>query len=68
MKATELVTIVPSTTLHEVKLDDLIGRQGKIVELIYGKDGTIGGAWVLLSGEPYLGESEWFIPINSLIQ
>lgn len=61
------VTIISSAELSEMKLEDLAGRRGNIVESIYDKTtGVIRGAWVALDGEPYLQEQEWFIPITSL--
>lgn len=61
------VTIISSDELSEMKLEDLAGRRGNIVEPIYDKTtGVIRGAWVELDGEPYLQEQEWFIPITSL--
>lgn len=61
------VTIISSDELSEMKLEDLAGRRGNIVEPIYDKTtGVIRGAWVEFDGEPYLQEQEWFIPITSL--
>lgn len=68
MDIKDKVTIIPSVTLTETKLDDLIGREGTIVELCYRKDGTVRGAWVSLIGEPYQGEQEWYIPSNSFVK
>ena len=65
MNINDKVTIIPSVTLKETKLEDLIGREGTIVELCYRKDGSVRGAWIELEGEPYLDEQEWFIPENS---
>lgn len=63
----DIVTIVASDELSEIKLTDLIGRKGKIVEVLYCKDGhTVRGAWVELLGEPYLNEQEWYIPSKSI--
>lgn len=66
MKKDDIVTIIPSVTLTETRLEDLIGREGTIVELCYRKDGTIRGAWISLIGDPYLDEQEWYIPSNSI--
>jgi hypothetical protein len=68
MKINDKVTIIPSVTLTEAKLEDLIGREGNVVEICYRKDGTIRGAWVSLIGEPYQGEQEWYIPSNSFME
>lgn len=61
------VTILPSVALSEMRLEELAGRQGNIVESKYDPaTGAILGAWVKLDGEPYLQEQEWYIPISSL--
>ena len=50
-----------------MRLEDLAGRQGDIVEPIYDKaTGAIRGAWIALDGKPYLQEQEWYIPITSI--
>lgn len=67
MKINDTVTIIPSSTLSEARLEDLIGRKGTVVEVNYRKDGTIRGAWVELDGQPYQDEQEWYIPSNSLM-
>lgn len=67
MKLNDKVTIIPSIELEKAKLEDLIGRTGTIVELCYRKNGSIHGAWVELDGQPYQGEQEWFIPVDSFI-
>lgn len=67
MEINDKVAIVPSVTLTEARLEDLIGRTGTIVELCYRADGTVRGAWIALDGDPYLEEQEWYIPINSLV-
>lgn len=68
MKIGDIVTVIPSVTLTECRLDDLIGRKGEILEVCYRKDGSIKGAWIELKGEPYLDEEEWYIPTNSLTE
>lgn len=60
------ISIIPSRTLSELRLDELIGREGFVVERHYHKDGSFSGAWVQLIGEPYQDEPEWFIPSNSI--
>lgn len=61
------VKIISSPELCEMRLEDLIGRCGKIVEPLYDRTtGVIRGAWIELDGEPYLQEQEWYIPITSL--
>ena len=53
------VTVVKSAELHEIKLDNLIGKKGEVVEE------RPNGCWVKFN-EKYLGEHEWFIPSSSI--
>lgn len=63
----KMVTIVASDELSELRLMDLVGRQGLIKETSYNHDGTVvRGVWVELFGDPYLNEKEWYIPIKSI--
>lgn len=63
------VTIAASEELSELRLDCLVGRTGKITEVLYHKDGcTVRGAWVAIDGAPYLDEPEWYIPAKSLVK
>lgn len=63
----ELITIAASAELEELKLNDLVGRKGKINKILYTKDGvSIRGAWIELQDAPYLEEQEWYIPIKSI--
>lgn len=65
----DIVTIAASEELSEMKLNDLIGRKGKVAEVLYCKDGrTVRGAWVELLGKPYLNEQEWYIPNKSIVK
>lgn len=50
-----------------MRLRGLSCREAEVIEFLYRPDGSIYGAWVLLKGEPYLGEEEWFIPRDSFI-
>lgn len=68
MKLEQTITIIPSVTLEECRLPDLAGRQGKVCEINYAKDGSVKGCWVELEGEPYLDEQEWYIPMNSIVE
>lgn len=62
-----MITIAASGELSELKLNSLIGRKGKVTEVLYCKDGhTVRGAWVVLEGAPYLNEQEWYIPAKSI--
>lgn len=65
----DIVTIAASDDLSELKLNNLIGRKGKVVEVLYCNDRhTVRGVWVELLGEPYLNEQEWYIPSKSIVK
>lgn len=64
MKIGQKITIIPSIALQELKLNDLIGRTGVLVEEDLLPKHL--GWWVAIDGEEYLGEREWFIPLNSI--
>lgn len=66
MKTGDKVQIRPSFELIDLKIMPLSMRTGEITEIETGESGDARGAWVKLDGEPYLEESEWFIPITSL--
>ncbi len=68
MKLEQTITIIPSVTLEECRLSDLVGRKGAVCEINYAKDGSVRGCWVALEGEPYLEEQEWYIPMNSIAE
>ena len=59
------ITIIPSKELTAMKLDDLVGCRGLVVEVLAEERTRNRGALVLLE-EPYLGEYLWFIPENSI--
>ena len=61
------IVIIPSFALHEMKLDDLVGRRANVVEILKSHDGTIRGCWASLIDEPYMEQKEWFIPYSSFI-
>ncbi|MDR1090101.1 MAG: hypothetical protein LBL79_03420 [Prevotella sp.] len=60
--------IAPSQELTEMKLDGLCGREAVIDEVLDSESRKIKGCWVILEGEPFEGEAEWFIPINSITE
>ncbi len=66
MKVGTIIDIIYSKELSRLRLDDLVGRRGTIVEIQHTHDGMVYGCWVSLIGEPYQDEHEWFIP-NSAI-
>lgn len=64
----DIITIIASEELTEMKLDDLIGRKGRVVEVLYSRHNRLAvrGMIIELTGEPYLNEQEWYIPIKSI--
>lgn len=64
MKPGDIVTILPSVALNQLKLEALAGLKATIVE-VNGTFNNIKGCWVRLPGY-YLGEREWYIPYNSI--
>lgn len=64
MKAGETIMILPSWALTEMRLEQLVGKEAKILEVV-GRFDNIKGCWVELP-ESYLDEVEWFIPYNSI--
>ena len=59
------ITVITSCELTAMRLDDLIGCRGLVVEVLSEDRLTNRGALVLLE-EPYLDEYLWFIPENSI--
>ena len=59
------ITVITSSELTAMRLDDLIGCRGLVVEVLSEDRLTNRGALVLLE-EPYLGDYLWFISENSI--
>lgn len=59
------ITVITSKELTAMRLDDLVGCRGLVVEVLSEDRARNRGASVLLE-EPYLGEYLWFIPENSI--
>ena len=59
------ITVITSKELTAMRLDDLVGCRGLVVEVLAEERINNRGALVLLE-EPYLGEYLWFIPENSI--
>ena len=58
------ITVITSKELTAMRLDDLVGCRGLVVEVLSEDRIKNRGALVLLE-EPYLVEYLWFIPENS---
>lgn len=65
MKTNAYVKIVASAELSEMKLDELTGRRGFIVEELHLRKSKMKGGMVLLE-ESYLDEFLWFIPESAI--
>ena len=59
------ITVITSKELTAMRLDDLVGCRGLVVEVLAEDRIKNRGALVLLE-EPYVGEYLWFIPENSI--
>ena len=59
------ITVITSSELAAMRLGDLIGCRGLVVEVLSEDRLSNRGALVLLE-EPYLDEYLWFIPENSI--
>lgn len=60
------ITIVASAELSELRLDELVGRRGLIVEDLTCEREKNRGALVLLE-KAYMDEFIWFIPENAIV-
>lgn len=68
MKAGNIITIIPSNALREMRLEGLCNRKAIVNETYNLPDGTVKGCWVSLIGSPFKGEQEWYIPYSSIIE
>ena len=59
------ITVITSPELTAMRLDDLIGCRGLVVEVL-SEDRTMNRGALVLLEEPYLGVYLWFIPENSI--
>ena len=64
MKQGDIILILPSQSLTNLRLEALAGLKATVME-VNGTFGHIKGCWVRLP-VTYLGEREWYIPYNSL--
>ncbi|WP_236091873.1 hypothetical protein [Bacteroides ovatus] len=65
MKKNAYVTIIASSELSEMRLDELVGRRGLVVEDLSQNRKKNRGGLVLLE-EIYMDEFLWFIPEESV--
>ena len=59
------ITVITSKELTAMRLDDLVGCRGLVMEVLTEDRIKNRGALVLLE-EPYVGEYLWFVPENSI--
>lgn len=60
------VTIIASQALSQLKLNELAGRRGLVIEDLSGIRHKNKGGLVLLE-EAYMGEFLWFIPEDAVL-
>jgi hypothetical protein len=66
MESGKLITIIPSVALLEMKLEHLAGRTATVIEVKHADNKSIRGCWVSLTGDPFRGDQEWYIPYSSI--
>ncbi|NDV80866.1 hypothetical protein [Bacteroides sp. 51] len=59
------IRICPSKELSDLRLDKMVGMTGSIVEKLDFRERKIKGYMVQLEA-PFMGETVWFIPVNSI--
>ena len=65
MEIGNIVEIVPSSSLTEMKIQGLAGSKGEVVEIVNSTGNRMIGCWVKLHN-PFENELEWFVPISSV--
>lgn len=68
MKNGDIITIIPSAALSEMRMEELVNRKAIINEIHCSNSNQIKGCWVTLIGAPFRGEQEWYIPYISIIE
>lgn len=63
-----VIIVTYSEELSELKLLPLINRKMIVTEVVKAKNGSVRGCWANLIGEPYMGEKEWYIPVESIFK
>lgn len=72
MEKENFVEIIPAKELSIAGIDGLVGRKGTVIDIRYNRKKELMGYWVLLDGEAFMDEYEWFVtkncvkPIDSL--
>lgn len=64
MKEGDIVLILPSCTLNEMRMTQLAGAYATVTDVVMKND-VIAGCWVKLSFK-FLHEDEWYIPYSSI--
>ena len=68
MQYGQKIKIIPSVALQEMRLQELVGKEATVIEVVKNSDNTIRGCWVELNGFRYQGEQEWFLPFRSFVE
>lgn len=56
------ITVIPSPELTELKLGELLGEEGFVIEDLTDNDGVTGDGYMVLFSSPFKDEYSWFIP------
>lgn len=64
MKEGDVILIIPSCALTEMRMTQLVGVRATVIEIVM-KNGTVTGCWVKLPFS-FLHEDEWYIPYSSI--
>lgn len=64
-KEGNVVTIKPSEALSMMRLDYLIGKEATITQDLTSI-GRLNKGYLVELTEPYMDETEWFIPVESI--
>lgn len=59
------ITILLSADLARMRLSELVGRKGTVVEDLTA-EGRLNLGYMIKLDEPYMNESLWFIPEDSI--
>lgn len=66
MKLGDIISIIPSGDLNDMKLNGLCGKTGKVSDKVYSNKSGLIGYWATLDS-PFKGELEWFVPTSSIV-
>ena len=59
------VVVAPSKQLSDMKLSGMVGRHGRVVQVLMDEKRKNKG-YIVHFPKSYLGEKDWFIPLESV--